>query len=167
MDCRVLFWMNWKYHVRGFLYWGIDAWGDSSSSVNVRGRDGRYWPEIPWDTVASRSGDGYLVYPGIDRLFLSSIRLETVSAACCRSAGEPGSVYCLDYGAVPYGLRRMACIVVAGSEAAMVGLAAVVQPVGLFGLNALTGQLVLAGLRFRVRIQAQQHVGQFGAQLTP
>jgi hypothetical protein len=79
MDCRILFWMNWKYHVKGLLYWGITAWGDGTS-VNVRGKDGKFWPEIPWNCDDSRSGDGYLVYPNPTRdgTFLSSIRLELI-----------------------------------------------------------------------------------------
>ncbi|MCL5099213.1 MAG: DUF4091 domain-containing protein [Candidatus Omnitrophica bacterium] len=78
IDCRILFWMNWKYHVKGFLYWAVNAWGDPSYAVNVQGKNGKHWPDIPWDTVESRSGDGHLVYPGPDGRFLSSFRLENI-----------------------------------------------------------------------------------------
>ena len=48
-------------------------WGDA----NIAGRDGKKWPEIPWDTRPCRSGDGYLVYPAPGgAAYWPSIRLE-------------------------------------------------------------------------------------------
>ncbi len=75
-DHRILFWMNWKYHVNGFLHWGLNWWGD----VNVGGQDGQHWPEVPWDTAAfaNFNGDGYLLYPGRAGQLLSSVRLENI-----------------------------------------------------------------------------------------
>lgn len=72
---RVHFWKQWKYHVPGWLHWGLTYWGDA----NIRGKDGKKWPAVPWDTRAGRSGDGYLVYPapGGDGLW-PSLRLEII-----------------------------------------------------------------------------------------
>jgi hypothetical protein len=48
-------------------------WGDE----NVAGRDGKKWPEVPWETKPCRSGDGYLVYPAPGgTAFWPSVRLE-------------------------------------------------------------------------------------------
>lgn len=58
-EARLSLWRHWKYHVPGQLHWGMTYWGDT----NIRGQDGRTWPDIPWDTRDSRAGDGYLVYP--------------------------------------------------------------------------------------------------------
>ena len=72
---RIHFWKQWKYRVPGWLHWGMTYWGET----NIRGTNGRKWPDAPWDTRASRSGDGYLVYPapGSGR-FWPSLRLETI-----------------------------------------------------------------------------------------
>jgi hypothetical protein len=83
-DPRVIFWMNWKYRVPGFLYWTINRW-----HANLQGREpaiqkqidaGKRWPEVPWrtQTAASFNGDGHLVYPGLGGRLLSSIRLESI-----------------------------------------------------------------------------------------
>lgn len=83
-DPRVVFWMNWKYRVPGFLYWTVNRW-----HMNLQGRPpaiqkqidaGKRWPEIPWrtQTTASFNGDGHLVYPGPAGRLLSSIRLESI-----------------------------------------------------------------------------------------
>ena len=78
VDHRVLLWQNWKYHVDGFLYWGLNVWRD-----NMKGD--RRWPEVPWNPATFRNdagkahnGDGQLIYPGPDRTPLSSIRLENL-----------------------------------------------------------------------------------------
>ena len=83
-DPRIIFWMNWKYQVPGFLYWTVNRW-----HTNLKGRSpaiqkqidaGKRWPEVPWQTqtTASFNGDGHLVYPGPDGRLLSSIRLESI-----------------------------------------------------------------------------------------
>jgi len=76
IDQRILFWMNWKYKVNGFLYWGLNWWADS----NLAPPDGRRWPDVPWDTFsfASFNGDGHLVYPGRDGELWSSVRMENI-----------------------------------------------------------------------------------------
>ncbi len=72
---RVHFWKMWKYDVPGWLHWGMSYWGDT----NIRGKDGKKWPDVPWDTKSSRSGDGYLVYPAPGgRGYLPSFRLEII-----------------------------------------------------------------------------------------
>jgi hypothetical protein len=72
-EARFVFWRHWKYQVPGQLHWGMTYWGDA----NVAGRDGKKWPEIPWDTKSCRSGDGYLVYPAPGgAAFWPSVRLE-------------------------------------------------------------------------------------------
>ncbi len=73
MEARQVFWRHWKYQVPSQLHWGMSYWGDS----NIAGRDGRKWPQIPWDSKQSRSGDGYLVYPAPGgTAFYPSQRLE-------------------------------------------------------------------------------------------
>jgi hypothetical protein len=70
---RLVFWRHWKYEVPGQLHWGMTYWGDE----NVAGRDGKKWPEVPWETKPCRSGDGYLVYPAPGgTAFWPSVRLE-------------------------------------------------------------------------------------------
>lgn len=78
IDHRLLRWQNWKYNVTGFLYWGLCVWRD-----NLEGE--RRWPEARWNPATWRNqagkahnGDGQLIYPGPDRLPLSSIRLENL-----------------------------------------------------------------------------------------
>lgn len=72
-EARVVLWRHWKYQVPGQLHWGMTYWGDA----NIAGRDGKKWPEIPWDTKGCRSGDGYLVYPAPGgAAFWPSVRLE-------------------------------------------------------------------------------------------
>jgi hypothetical protein len=72
-EARLVLWRHWKYHVPAQLHWGMTYWGDA----NIAGRDGKKWPEIPWDTKDCRSGDGYLVYPAPGgSAFWPSVRLE-------------------------------------------------------------------------------------------
>lgn len=83
-DPRVIFWMNWKYRVPGFLYWTVNRWHmnlqDRSPAIQKRIDAGKRWPEVPWrtQTTASFNGDGHLVYPGPGGKLLSSIRLESI-----------------------------------------------------------------------------------------
>jgi len=78
MDHRILLWQNWKYHVTGFLYWGLCVWRD-----NLKGET--RWPGAKWNPATWRNskgqahnGDGQLIYPGPDRSPISSIRLENL-----------------------------------------------------------------------------------------
>jgi len=78
IDHRVLLWQNWKFHVTGFLYWGLNVWRD-----NLEGE--RRWPEAKWNPATWRNeagkahnGDGQLLYPGPGCQPLSSIRLENL-----------------------------------------------------------------------------------------
>ena len=78
IDHRVLLWQNWKHDVTGFSYWGLCVWRD-----NLEGD--KRWPEAKWNPAtwrnqagAAHNGDGQLIYPGPDRLPLSSIRLENL-----------------------------------------------------------------------------------------
>ena len=94
VEPRLLFWMNWKYKVPGFLYYAINMW---ESNRKVDGlppylrpmedpaaveaiRAGKRWPEVPWNTFTYDrfNGDGHLIYPGPDGKPISSIRLECI-----------------------------------------------------------------------------------------
>lgn len=73
VDQRIVFWMNWKYGIPGFLYYAVNLW-----EVNRKSKD--RWPEVAWDTFTFQeyNGDGHLVYPGPDGKPISSIRLECI-----------------------------------------------------------------------------------------
>lgn len=74
---RGTMWKHWNYQIPGLLHWGMTYWGD----INIRGDDGKKWPEVPWDTRESRGGDGYLVYPAQDgQTYWPSLRLEDLRA---------------------------------------------------------------------------------------
>jgi len=80
IDCRIHFWMAWKYKIDGVMDWSANSWGsemDEKYSVNLKGAR---WPEKPWDamTYHDHNGDGYLIYPGPDKKPLSSIRFEVI-----------------------------------------------------------------------------------------
>ena len=74
-DPRVIEWLNWKYQVKGNLYWGLNVWGKNCKPVGEK-----RWPEIPWNpnSYANFNGDGQLVYPGPDGKLLSSLRFEAI-----------------------------------------------------------------------------------------
>ena len=93
IDPRIIFWMNWKYHVPGFLYYAMNMWTSNRSpqasteqipqedpAVRQAIREGKRWPEVPWNTFtfANFNGDGHLIYPGPGGKPLSSIRLECI-----------------------------------------------------------------------------------------
>ena len=94
IDPRIIFWMNWKYHVPGFLYYAMNMWTSNRSTAEVPNeqipqedpavrqavREGKRWPEVPWNTFtfANFNGDGHLIYPGPGGKPLSSIRLECI-----------------------------------------------------------------------------------------
>lgn len=71
-DARLLFWMTWKYHVTGVLYYAINNWESNRKQA-------KRWPEGPWNTFTfdDYNGDGQLIYPGPNGP-LSSIRLECI-----------------------------------------------------------------------------------------
>jgi hypothetical protein len=78
VDHRMLLWQNWKCHVTGFLYWGLNVWRD-----NMAGE--KRWPAAKWNPATWRNeagkahnGDGQLLYPGPDRKPLSSVRFENL-----------------------------------------------------------------------------------------
>lgn len=73
IDPRVIFWMNWKYQIPGFLYYAINLWENNRLS-------GERWPDVPWKThtFEDYNGDGVLVYPGRNGRLLSCIRLESI-----------------------------------------------------------------------------------------
>ena len=94
VDPRALFWMNWKYHVPGFLYYAMNMWTTNRSSaaapneqiphddpaVRQAIQQGKRWPEVPWNTFtfSDVNGDGHLIYPGPGGKPVSSIRLECI-----------------------------------------------------------------------------------------
>jgi hypothetical protein len=65
IDCRVIFWMTWKHHLDGLLYWSISNW----------------YSQNPWENAATfpgANGDGTLIYPGPDGGPVNSIRWENL-----------------------------------------------------------------------------------------
>jgi len=76
LDHRILLWQTWKLGVTGFLYWSLNCFRDNFKAEPR-------WPDGPWDPATfvnqqggRHHGDGQLLYPGPDRLPLSSVRLE-------------------------------------------------------------------------------------------
>ena len=72
---RSLFWITWMYRITGFEYYYMNIW-----SENIRGKNDKKWPEIPWDTYSfgTMNGDGQLIYPGPTGKCLSSLRLKNI-----------------------------------------------------------------------------------------
>lgn len=114
VDHRVIFWMNWKHRIPGFLYYAVNNWLTNRTARDLpeehRSFDdpadqaalnaGKRWPEMKWNTFTfdNYNGDGHLVYPGPDGRPISSIRLE-----CIRDGIED-----YDYFAILEGLVRNA-----------------------------------------------------------
>ena len=79
IDARILLWMTFKYDIDGFEYYYINIWNN-----NRHAKNGKKWPDIPWDTYSFTSkannynGDGMLIYPGPDMEPYSSLRLENL-----------------------------------------------------------------------------------------
>ncbi|MCD6459497.1 DUF4091 domain-containing protein [bacterium] len=79
IDARILLWMTFKYDIDGFEYYYINLWGNNKYAKN-----GKKWPDIPWDTYSFTSsrnnynGDGMLIYPGKNMEPYSSLRLENL-----------------------------------------------------------------------------------------
>lgn len=94
VDQRLVFWMNWKYRIPGFLYYAVNHWltnrtahglpeehrsFDDPADIEAL-KSGKRWPEIKWNTFTfdNYNGDGHLIYPGPDGKPVSSIRLECI-----------------------------------------------------------------------------------------
>ena len=79
IEARILLWMTVKYDLDGFEYYYINIWENNKYAKN-----GKKWPNIPWDTYSFTSktnnynGDGMLIYPGPDMEPYSSMRLENL-----------------------------------------------------------------------------------------
>jgi hypothetical protein len=58
METRLMHWLNYRYHLRGYLHWGFNA-----------------WTEDPIGHPGEHRGDGWLVYPKKEGL-LNSLRWE-------------------------------------------------------------------------------------------
>jgi len=60
IETRILFWLNWKYRLDGYLHWGLNRWTDK-----------------PFTDVSEElpPGDGFIIYPGKDGP-IDSIRWE-------------------------------------------------------------------------------------------
>jgi hypothetical protein len=74
---RLLHWVNFKYHITGYLHWGFNFWGSASGIVTA---------ENPYDDVSGMivssgnilpGGDCWIVYPGYKSIY-PSIRLEAM-----------------------------------------------------------------------------------------
>jgi hypothetical protein len=76
LDHRILFWMNWKWNVSGFLYWGTDVWPKNDRPLAEYLAAGyANWDPNSYDGV---NGDGYLLYPGPHDEPLASVRLANI-----------------------------------------------------------------------------------------
>ncbi len=68
---RILHWINFRYHVPGYLHWGFNRWDVSGDpygeTTGINKESGNILP----------GGDAWIVYPGRDTLF-SSLRLEAM-----------------------------------------------------------------------------------------
>ena len=93
IEPRILFWMTYKYHVTGFLYYALNMWSTNCSNreggwhvphadpdIRKKIEQGARWPDIPWNTFTySRyNGDGLLIYPGPNGVPYTSQRLELI-----------------------------------------------------------------------------------------
>jgi hypothetical protein len=65
IQSRLLHWFNYRYHITGYLHWGLNYWED------ISGDEALYF-----DNVAGLpSGDVCIVYPAYDKVY-GSIRFE-------------------------------------------------------------------------------------------
>ncbi|MFA7174122.1 MAG: glycoside hydrolase domain-containing protein [Kiritimatiellia bacterium] len=58
IETRLMHWLNYRYDLKGYLHWGLNAWTDD-----------------PWNAPGKHRGDGWHVYPKRDGL-LNSLRWE-------------------------------------------------------------------------------------------
>lgn len=66
---RIMHWINYKYHIDGYLHWGFNWWNDVPfvDTTDTNDAVGNFLPP----------GDAWIVYPGYHKLY-SSIRLEAM-----------------------------------------------------------------------------------------
>lgn len=62
IESRLMHWLNYRYGLKGYLHWGLNA-----------------WTEDPWNAPGEHRGDGWHVYPTRDGL-LDSLRWEQMRA---------------------------------------------------------------------------------------
>ncbi len=88
VDCRIVFWLTWRYGLEGVGYWNTTAWHYGTPDVvhgdNFHAKVADRWPNRPWDpswfcNCASRpcQGSGQLIYPGPDGP-VGSMRLASI-----------------------------------------------------------------------------------------
>lgn len=73
VDMRTVFWLTWKYHKTGFLYWGVEYFGDPREMT----------PDGPTEKYTlgpanMGNGDGTLCYWAPNETFYPSIRLNAI-----------------------------------------------------------------------------------------
>ncbi|MCX7598556.1 MAG: DUF4091 domain-containing protein, partial [Armatimonadetes bacterium] len=73
IDCRMVFWLTWKYGKTGFLYWGVEYHGDPRE-MTADGPTEKYSVGPPH----MGNGDGTLCYWGPNFEFYPSIRLNAI-----------------------------------------------------------------------------------------
>jgi hypothetical protein len=80
IDCppvyqRTIAWYCWMYGLDGFEHWGTNYfWRNVKAGKPMDQK----WPDKPWDYRSYNyyDGEGQLIYPGMDGMIYSSIRLE-------------------------------------------------------------------------------------------
>ncbi|OIO98480.1 MAG: hypothetical protein AUJ96_21145 [Armatimonadetes bacterium CG2_30_66_41] len=73
LDPRMVFWLTWKYHKSGFLYWGVEYHGDPKE-MTADGPTDKY----TLGPANMGNGDGTLCYWGPNQEFYPSIRLNAI-----------------------------------------------------------------------------------------
>lgn len=63
---RILHWINFKYHINGYLHWGFNRWGNNNPYQETTQSSGDY--TLP-------GGDSYIIYPSNSMHLFSSLRL--------------------------------------------------------------------------------------------
>ena len=88
VDCRIPFWLTWRYGLDGVAYWNVNAWHygtpETPHGDNFHEKVSERWPNRPWDpswfcNCRSRpcQGNGQLIYPGPNGP-VSSMRMESI-----------------------------------------------------------------------------------------
>ena|GEM_PF-6182592 len=76
IDLRIVHWMEYKFGVTGYLYWGVNYWEPAQKHVvNEIGKSGI----LDWKTTEGTimgNGEGYFFYPGPDLKPMLSVRSE-------------------------------------------------------------------------------------------
>ncbi len=80
IDCpavyqRSIAWYCWMYGLDGFEHWSTTSFRRNVHSGKPMSEK---WPNVPWDSRSHEyfDGEGQLIYPGVDGITYSSIRLE-------------------------------------------------------------------------------------------